>query len=391
MKTRFLALRLPHLRAQLAARLIPGLKNRSYAVVSGPGGRAQLLGLSAAAARAGLSTGLSVQQALRLQPTLQLVEESPGLLEDSRARLTRLLGEQAPEIRSSGVSDWLLDISGCGLLHPDELAQARDLIALLAEREQLSAAAGLGTTPLAARLLARRAATGCVHAASGSQERELLDGFPLEGLPGLPRPLLSQLAEAGIRRVAEARQLEAAEVLRVFGPSGRRLLESLDGLGFGGCKEPSRDQDWTVGRRLARDSSDPGELWSLISEQVEELLIRCREARVHPRRLTLRLGWSDGHSQLRGMRMQELPGESLRASLRATARRLLGQGLDARRFRVRALELRLQTRASREQIGLFPSPAPRHEEGLDRCIGQLRGRYGATALTVGFADWNLAG
>ncbi len=392
MQTRFLALRIPRLRAQLALRIFPVLADRPFALVASVGERAQLLGLSDKAALAGLRTGMNVQQARRRLPDLQLVEEAPGLLESTTGRLREVLESHSPQIQAAGPADWLLDISGLGLLHPDEMRQARELLDLLREGEGLEAAAGIGSTALAARLLARRASIGSVHSVSGAQERDVLDGFPLAGLPDLPAALVHELAESGIRRVAEARALDAREVLRVFGSQGQRLLDCLHRLQptpLAGSAEASGS--WSLRRRLVRDSSDPLELQGLLTEMVEELVLRCRQEERRPKRLMLRLGWSDGYSHLRGIRPAGRPGESLRSSLRAAARELLSQGLEARRYRIRTLELNMQTEADAAQISLFSVVQQQQESRLDSCIRQLRGRYGREALSVGMAGWNRAG
>ncbi|MFA7329648.1 MAG: hypothetical protein WC326_01110 [Candidatus Delongbacteria bacterium] len=383
MVARTLALRIPHLLAQVEIRLNPALRERAFVVATSRESRAQVLGLSPALGRGGLQPGAPLAAWLRRQPELLVLEGRPERVEALLAGIRLRLEELVPQVRSPRNGLFLLDLRGSGLLHPDERALGRRLLETLQVREGVLAAAGLGSSPLAAQLLARRAGPGELHAVDGAQERRILDDLPLAGLPDLSLSLLAALARGGIRFVGEARALPAEQLERLHGEAGgrlRALLEELDPAA--GVAAPERLR---ARRRLAADSADPARLGDVLLELLEELLGRTREAAGQPRRLLLRLVWNDGQRSLGGRRLRVRDGESRRQSLRRVGRELLGQALAARRLRVRELELELELEAESAQLPLFQENgrAENRERRLDQALGQLRRRWGAQVVRLG--------
>jgi len=388
MDSRYLALRLPHLLAQVEIRLNPALRQQAFVVATGREPRSQVLGLSFSLAGEGRGAPLAAW--LRRRPDLLVVEGRPERVEALLAQVRERLAAVAPGLREEGPGRFLLDLRGSRRLHPDEGALGRRLLDELREREGLLAAAGIGSTPLAARLLARRARAGELHAVAGEEERRLLDDFPLEGLPGLPGSLLARLAEGGVRRVGEARALPSAQLQRLYGEAGRRLRDLLDGLGpaavpAGEAPPPARTR-----RRLPVDSADPALLEACLLDLLEVLHGRLREEDRAPRRLELALLWNDGHVQRRSASLRALPGESRRQTLRRGALAVLRGALAERRLRVRELDLSLSATADPAQLALFTPPLPagrgdleRRERRLDQALLQVRRRWGPQAVRLG--------
>lgn len=393
--TRHLALRLPHLLAAVEARLNPSLAGRAFAICTSLDARGQLLGVSAEAAARGLRAGLRLGEARRICAEFEAL---PGDSERARAvseRVGRSLGEIAPAIRRLKPGEFLLDLSGCRRLHPDELALGRRLLTRLETGEGLQAAAGVASSALAAQLIARRAAVGEVHAVAGHDERRLLDAFPLEGLPELSPALLNGLAEAGVRLVGEARRLPAESLLKVWGEGGRLLLQRLAELGGrsrttlpAAARPPAEGHaEVSVRSRLPVDSVDPALLWGELHDLAERGLRQLRASGRVASQLLLRLDWSDGRSLLRGERLRPRPDETELATLRRTARNLLDSAIEARRLRVVALELRFGgLKADDGQADLFRASAQRKEAQLNSAIEGLRQRFGHGSVRVGLGS-----
>lgn len=390
--SRYLALRLPHLLAQVEMGLNPALREQAFVVATGHEPRSQVLGLSPALGAVG-PPGEALAVWLRRHPQLLVVEGRPeraqALLERVRLRLQALL----PDLREEGRAAFLLNLRGSALLHPQEGQLARRLLKEL-QADGVLGAVGIGSSPLAAHLLCRRARAGEWHAVEGEAERSLLEAFPLAGLPELSGALLRSLGDVGVRTVGEARALDPIHLQRLHGTAALRLLallQELDSAADGASAEPAL---WAR-RRLAADSADPQVLEALLLELLEVVHGRSREEVRAPDSLELRLQWNDGLRQRRQARIHPRPGESRRQSLRRTGRKLLQEALEARRLRVREVELRLETRAERGQLGLFDAgpeagaqrPLAREPEGregrLDQALLQLRRRWGPRSVTLG--------
>lgn len=386
MDTNFLALRIPHLLAQVETRINPALRGRAFVVATGQEPRSQVLGLSPAVSAAGRARGAPLGFWLRWQPGLLVVESCPervsALLQQARARLEAV----APGLRSPRLGQFLLRLGGLRHLHPDDRALGRRLLDELRDEEGLAAAAGIGPSPLAAQLLARRARAGELNSMLGERERHLLDDFPLAGLPSLPSFLLRSLAETGVRLVGEARGLPAEQVLRLYGEAGRRLRALLDELGVEAAPAAPAPEALHASRHLGVDSADPALLEEELTDLLELVHGRARDRSQAPRRLSLRLVWNDGQVQLRATRLLAAPGESRRQTLRRCGRALLRQALEERRLRVRELTVELSHAPEDGQLPLFETqPAERREQRLDRALGQIRRLWGPHAVRLGAA------
>jgi hypothetical protein len=398
--THILALRLPHLLAQAEARLNPALRGRAFILAAGDGPRSPVLGISPelAGACAGLRVGEALSRWRNRLPHLLVVVSRPErarpLLDEARAGLDAL----APHARELPGAVFQLELRESGLLRPAgreqaceqacglACSQARDLLDRL-RRNGLVVAAGLGDSPLAARLMARRAGPGELHTASHDDGARALDSLPLAGLPGLPQGLPAALARTGIRFVGEARELARElgreEWRRRFGSAGLVLASLLADLDD---PAPAREdlRRLTVRRRLDTDTADPLLLDSALLDLLEDLHTRAREEGLGPARLRLRLLWNDGRLTERERQVAPDARESRRQTLRREGRALLAAQLETRRLRVRELEGSLGLEAAPAQLALFAARDPEPREGrLDEALGQLRRRWGAQVVTVG--------
>jgi len=373
--------------------LNPALRDQAFVVATGREARSQVLGLSPALGPLGRA-GESLAAWLRRHPQLLVVEGRPeraqALLERVRQRLNAIL----PGLREERGAAFLLNLRGSTLLYPHEEDLVRHLLAEL-RHEGVLGAVGIGSSPLAARLLCRRARAGEFHAVAGEAERRLLDAFPLAGLPELPTSLLRSLGEVGVRTVGEARLLAPAQLQRLHGAAALRLsalLRELDGAAATGA-EGIRLQAHC---RLASDSANAQVLEQALLDLLEVVHGRSREEGLAPAALEIQLLWNDGLRQRRQARVRPDPGESRRQSLRRTGRRLLHEGLNARRLRVRELDLWLMADAEHGQLALFEAPAPApattqalareadsRERLLDQALLQLRRRWGPHSVTLG--------
>jgi nucleotidyltransferase/DNA polymerase involved in DNA repair len=388
--SRFLALRFPHLLAQVECRLNPALRGMAFVVATGREPRSQVLGLSPALPAEG-GRGAPLASWLRRRPGLLVVEGRPERAEALLAAARQRLEALAPGLREEG-GHFLLDLRGSRLLHPEEAELGRRLLRELREGDQLTAAAGIGSTPLAAQLLARRARPGEVHIAAGAQERALLDDFPLAGLPGLAPSLLAALAEIGVWRVGEARGLPAGRLRCFQGEAGLRLAALLQDLAD---TPPPAAAPAGLRRRLPEDSADPLLLESCLLDLLEILRLRLREEERRPRRLELALFWNDGRVQRRGVGVRAAAGESGRQALRRCGLALLHRSLAERRLRVREVAAELLSDREDGQLALFggggravAAEGGTRERCLDAALLQLRRRWGPQTVRLGLHGLN---
>jgi nucleotidyltransferase/DNA polymerase involved in DNA repair len=382
--TRFLALRIPYFYAAIASKMNPELKGKAFVVCQSGGSRGQVLGVSPLAAESGILPGVLLGYARKSVPDLQEFVCTSEMFESAADRILRSLSKHTPTIQQSSTSQFLLDLRGCEHLHPDERQLAIHLLENLQSDESLTAAIGTASSALGAQLIARRATAGQIHSLGINAERQMLDSFPLKGLPGLSVSMISRLAELGIHFVSDARNVPAEQLRQIFASSAEKLLQLLSQLDNSPKTDSQNSENFTLKKLLKTDSSSLSALWYQLFELVESGHSRIAAKNLCAARLLLKATWSDGHSILRGDTIAKLPGETDLQSMRRVARKLLERICENRRLRLRQLELCFTNlEAANNQISLFSGSAEKRENKMNRTLQQIRLRFGQHSVRQG--------
>ncbi len=198
------------------------------ATVTQARGAWRLAAVNAAAARMGLTPGLSLADARAQVPALDTIPADPAADARALTRLARWAGRYTPwtAVDASAPEDagipgaglWL-DVTGCAHLFGGEDALLADLSRRL-DAAGYTARAGLAATPGAAWALARfddsKQAPRPWRAIAAGAEKDSLAGLPMAALR-LPSETTEALARLGLRRVGDLYPLTRASLALRFG------------------------------------------------------------------------------------------------------------------------------------------------------------------------------
>lgn len=185
----------------------------------------QILKVNQQAAAAGVKTGQSIATAVLLCRDLQV--SSPDLELQSRLlqQLAAQLYQVTADLALQSPDALLIRVSTMLKLYSDPACYWQQLQAQLASTPYQYQAA-TGSTPLAAKLLAR-----CGKAAlfvEPAVEQALVGSCPLTA-SDLPAAVVEQLARVGIRQLGALQALPLAELARRFAPQVVQYLDRLNG------------------------------------------------------------------------------------------------------------------------------------------------------------------
>jgi protein ImuB len=247
---RFLSLWLPRLATDRARRL-GGVDQRApLAAIARLNNAERIVCVDAAAARAGLSTGLTLADARARFPALVAVESDPA--EEARL-LTRLCDWHSrftPLAAIDGTDGLMLDISGVAHLFGGEAALGEDCLKRLSA-EGFSAALGVAGNPRAAWALARFSQTKIApEPLSDKAFVKLFFDLPLAAL-GLDEKTVADMARAGLRRIGDIALRPRAPITARFGPMPMARLDALKGLERGAIAPRFAAPDFCAERRFA--------------------------------------------------------------------------------------------------------------------------------------------
>jgi len=211
----------------------PDLRGESVVVADGPGPRARLLAISAAAARHGVTATLTVAQAAAIDASLVVRPASPDILRAAQAALCDAAESFSPRVEDNGNGVTYLDLDGLGTLfesgHEDLPHWESQLANVLAQRAAhlgLDAHVGVAGSKVAAHIAARNG--GGVAVIPHGEEASLLAAVPVALLDPSPG-LAATLQRWGIRCIGDLAALPAGAVGTRLGAEAVQLVRRARG------------------------------------------------------------------------------------------------------------------------------------------------------------------
>ncbi|MFN8624567.1 MAG: DNA polymerase Y family protein [Candidatus Binatia bacterium] len=206
-------------------RVEPELCGTAVAVTDGQGPRARILAVSAAAARGGVTVGLTAAQAKAIAAQLVVRPVSADALRAAQAALCDAAESFSPRVEDAGGGLAYLDLAGLGALFDSE-ARLANAVARRAVQLGVEAHLGVAGSKIAACLAARHG--GGVTVIPPGEEWHFLAPVPIRMLePSVE--LAVTLQRWGIRRIGDLAALPVRAVGTRLGPEGVVLARRARG------------------------------------------------------------------------------------------------------------------------------------------------------------------
>ena len=249
--------------------------------------------LDAAAARLGLTVGLSLADARARHPALVAVEANPAeeakLLEracDWCSRYTPLAALDRPD-------GLMLDISGVAHLFGGEAGLVEDAQARLAA-QGITVLAGVADNPRQASALARFSAQKiAAENLSDKAFARLFHDLPLAAL-GLDAKTVADMARAGLRRIGDVALRPRAPITARFGPLTVARLDELKGLQRVSIAPRFSPPDFVAERRFASPVATVEAIEVSLRKLADDLVVLLERQAKGARRIELALYRVDG-------------------------------------------------------------------------------------------------
>ncbi len=276
----------------------PSLKGKPVVV----GGQAHERGVCAAASyaarRFGVHSAMPLRTAAKLCPQAIFVDGHPERYREYSQRVHEVLCRFSPKVEMASIDEAYLDMTGTERLHGPPLKAAGALHDTMKRETNLNCSIGIGTSRLVAKICSDQAKpNGSLYVLPGC-ERAFLAPLEVRKIPGVGKVTEKRLQELGIMTVGDLAERDEAWLKENLGDWAVALGGKAQGLDSGAwfegeigeeeeAKSISHEHTFNV------DTADQAQLESMLARLSEMVCRRAREASLYPRRVQLKLRYSD--------------------------------------------------------------------------------------------------
>ncbi|NUR84685.1 MAG: DNA polymerase IV [Nonomuraea sp.] len=342
-------------------------------------GSGVVLAASYEAKACGVRTAMNGRAARRLCPQAVVVEPRMSAYAAASRAVFDVFERTTPLVEGLSIDEAFLDVAGLRAIAGAPEQIARKLRADVREQVGLPITVGVARTKFLAKVASGVAKPDGLLVVPPDGEMDFLRPLPVERLWGVGPVTAAKLHNLGVSTVGEVAELAEAGLVSMLGRAAGLHLHAL---------AHNRDsRPVQVGRRrrsigaqraLGRARRTHPELDATLVGLVERVAQRLRKAGRVARTVTLRLRFEDFTRVTRSHTLAQATDHT--GALLSTARRLLGQAfplIDERGITLLGVALGNLDDAAALQLALPFQEA----QGLDATLDEVRGRFGATAVT----------
>lgn len=338
------------------------------------------------AKRAGVKTGMTVWQAQRLCPGLQIVPPHFERYEASARQVRAIYSQYTDRCEPFGLDESWLDLTGC-LLHADGPAAAREIKDRVRRETGLTVSIGVSWNKVLAKLGSDYKKPDAVTVINRENFRSLVWPLPAADLLMVGKRSAEELRRLGIATIGELARADPGLLHRCLGKMGPVLHDWANGRD----DSPVRPvEEWGPAKSIGNSTTTPQDL------RCDQEVQRCFQALAASVGRRLRAAGLRGGTVEISLRSENLIWRSHRARLlhpTDSTRELLDTAMalfhqcHSWPAPLHSLGLRVSELVSAqapEQLDLFTDYGQlRQERQLDRAIDGIQAKYGSASLRRG--------
>ncbi len=348
-------------------------------IVGGDARRGVVVAASYEVRKYGVKSAMPMARALKLAPHAKVVRPRFAAYSEASEQVFGIFERYTPLVEPLSLDEAFLDVTASVGLFGAPGEMARRIRKEIAAETGLPSSAGLSSVKFVAKIASDLAKPNGQREVRPEETVGFLAGLPVGRLWGVGAKTEEALKRAGLERIGQIAEKDAAWMEMRWGASGRHLWELANGIDPRGVvpdreaksvgAEDTFDEDLTgvealsphvhaqalrVGRRLRRAG---------IKGRVVQLKVKFSDFTLLTRRSTLPSATDDGQTLYR------------------VVRELLEKTHEDRPVRLTGVSVQELGTGEGPQLGLF-TEAPKRSDKLNAALDRIAERYGTKAVTT---------
>jgi DNA polymerase-4 len=275
-------------------------------IVGGRGGRGVVLAATYEARRFGLHSAMPMSRALRLCPSVVVIEPSHGKYLEASRGVMEIFRSITPTVEPLSVDEAFLDVSGAGrrLGSPREIAEL--IRARVADEQSLPCSVGVATTKFVAKLASSRAKPDGLLVVPRESVVAFLHPLPIGALWGVGEKTEEELTRIGLRTIGDiAATPESALVTAVGQAAGSHLYALAWGRDERHVNPHEPERSIGAEETFARDIADVALIHREFLRLAERCAARLRAAGQVGRTVSIKVRFADFTTITRSKTLKE--------------------------------------------------------------------------------------
>lgn len=361
-------------------------RNRPVAVSSGSGGRAIILSASGEARREGIHTGMLLQQALKLEHRLIVVDSNPELYQRAMDAITRQASQYSPCVEPLRYGQVAVDMTGTTRLLGRIKDSAYKIYKDLHGSFHMASSIGISVNKLVSSVAARYILQYAeLFDVLPGNERAFLEPLDLKLLPGIGHATdRVLLAELNLQTIGMLAAVPLDKLILLLGKRALTLHRQALGVDYSPVLPPERRGELKEEYTFSEDTNDDHLIMGVVYYLIEKGCMRLRRKQKKSNSIRIFCRHSDNRVATRTIR---LPEPSCQEYLMYYQTRKIFEQLFERRTRVRYLSIAFESLIqSAQQISLFAQtvdPDAARHTALHQAMDKLREKHGYDVVRFG--------
>jgi DNA polymerase-4 len=282
----------------------PYWRGRPVAITNGDKGSC-IITCSYEARAHGIKTGMRLRDGLKKCPTLLQVPTRPNAYADTSRAIMARLEDISPDIEIFSVDEAFLDLTHCQALYEnDPYKVGRAIKQAVYQASGLLCSVGISGDRSTAKWAAKQQKPNGLTVIPPEQAAQHLASVPVTDLCGISKGIGKFLAQYGVYRCGDMRNIPISVMARRFGNPGRRLWLMAQGQDPAGLtQEVAEPKSMGHGKVIPPDTRDAEQIKLFLLHMAEKLSHRLRRNQLQAQHFAFGLRAKEGwiHSKTKAL------------------------------------------------------------------------------------------
>ena len=271
----------------------PSLRGKPVAVGGDPTTRGVVAAASYEARTFGVRSAISMSRAVRLCPSLVIVQPDFQKYRAVSQQVFALYREVTPLVEPLSLDEAYLDVTENAWQEPLAVSVARRLKAAIREATQLTASAGVAPNKFLAKIASGWKKPDGLTVVAPERVESFLQGLPVDALWGVGPVTAAKLREQGIEKLTDVRSRSLPELEAIVGSLAGWLVDLAHGRDERAVEPNRAAKSSGAERTYATDLASMAEIRQEIDKMAREVARWLNHRDITARTVTIKVRYSD--------------------------------------------------------------------------------------------------